>query len=84
MKRLKCPCCEYFTVESDDEAIVDICEVCFWQYDIVAHKFPERNIGANHVSLSEARENFKKYGACKKEFKHLVRETLKEEHPKNN
>ena len=27
----KCPCCGYFTIDSDDEVIVDGCEVCFWQ-----------------------------------------------------
>ena len=36
MKRKICPCCGYYTVESDDEVIVDICDVCFWQYDVVA------------------------------------------------
>lgn len=41
MKRMICPCCGYFTVESDDEIIIDICDVCFWQYDFVAHNYPD-------------------------------------------
>ncbi|MFC5404324.1 CPCC family cysteine-rich protein [Cohnella soli] len=84
MKRIQCPCCEYFTVDSDDEVIVDICDVCFWQYDAVAHDYPDKNIGANHISLSAARENYKKFEVCKKEFKHMVREPLEVELPENN
>lgn len=50
MKRKICPYCGYFTVESDDEIIVDICEVCFWQYDSVAHNKPDIMKGANNVT----------------------------------
>lgn len=84
MRRLKCPCCEYFTVESEDEVIVDICEVCFWQYDVVAHDKPKVNIGANHISLDHVRENFKKYGVCEERFKAMVRMPINEELPMNN
>ncbi|MEK3685851.1 CPCC family cysteine-rich protein [Paenibacillus sp. FSL R10-2736] len=76
MKRLKCPCCGYFTVESDDEVIVNICDVCFWQYDFVAHNYPDRKIGANHVSLNQARENYTQIGACKEGFENMVRKPL--------
>jgi hypothetical protein len=82
--RLQCPCCGFFTVDSDDEVIVDICDVCFWQYDVIAHKQPERNIGSNHISLNQARENYKEFGVCKKQFKHMVRQPLEEELPINN
>ena len=86
MKRQECPCCGYFTVESEDEVIVDICPVCFWQYDLVAHEKPDKNIGANHVSLNEARQNYKKYGVCKKRHigKNFTRLPLPEELPENN
>lgn len=81
MKKIMCPCCENYTIESDDEIIVEICEVCFWQYDLTAHKQPNLKIGANGVTLNEARENYKRYGACKKEFadKGLVRKPFSEE-----
>jgi len=82
--RLKCPCCGYFTVDSEEEVIVDICEVCFWQYDEIAHEHPERNIGANHISLLQAKQNFMQFGACKKEMINLVRLPREEELPKNN
>ena len=86
MKKIECPCCGNYTIESDDEVIVEICEVCFWQYDLVAQKRPEENIGANGVSLIDARRNYKKYRACKKEFADvgLVREPTFEELPENN
>lgn len=66
MKRKICPCCGYYTVESDDEVIVDICDVCFWQYDVVAHENPDISIGANHISLTEARKNYKLLGHASK------------------
>ena len=53
MKRIQCPCCGYFTIESHDEVIVDVCEVCGWQYDLVTQKYPDRIIGPNHISLMQ-------------------------------
>lgn len=83
MIKIKCPCCGYFTqlVEQKDEPLFEICEVCFWQYDATAHDHPEISIGVNHISLNEARKNYQKYGICKKESKHLVRQPLEEELP---
>ncbi|MGN7761431.1 CPCC family cysteine-rich protein [Paenibacillus sp. 22594] len=81
---MKCPCCGYFTIESDDEVIVDICDVCFWQYDVVAHEKPDWNIGANHLSLNQARENYKVFGVCKEGYGNLVREPLLIELPEND
>jgi hypothetical protein len=79
--RKKCPCCGFYTVDSDDEVIVDICEVCFWQYDVMGHECPEEIIGSNKVSLNDARENYKKYGACKIEYasSKWVREPMSDE-----
>jgi hypothetical protein len=84
MKRLQCPCCENFTVDSDDEKIVDICDVCFWQYDDITHELPDRNIGANHITLRQAKDNYRQYKVCKIEFIHLVREQFDDVLPKNN
>lgn len=81
--RKQCPCCGYFTIDSN-EVIVDICDVCFWQYDSVAHDYPDRNIGANHISLNQARDNYKRFKVCKQEFKKMIREPLSEELPENN
>lgn len=60
-------------MDSDDEVIVDICDVCFWQYDVIVHEQPDRNIGANHISLTQAKENYRQLGVCKIEFIHMVR-----------
>lgn len=79
----KCPCCGFCTIESDDEVITEICEVCYWQYDLVSQKYPDKNIGPNRISLNVARKNYKLYGACKKEYaeKGFVREPMNEEIP---
>ena len=69
----KCPCCGYLTIDDSDEIITDIYEVCFWQYDEVAHNKLNIAIGANSVSLSIARENFKLFGASERRFINNVR-----------
>ncbi|WP_435165222.1 CPCC family cysteine-rich protein [Paenibacillus glycanilyticus] len=81
---VQCPCCGYFTICRDDEVLADICEVCYWQYDLIAHEKPHISIGANKLSLNEAIKNYKKHGVCKVIFKHLVREPIAEELPENN
>jgi len=86
MINIKCLCCGYYTpqVEREDQPLFEICEVCFWQYDAVAHDKPNIKIGANHISLNDAKENYKGFGVCKPQFKHLVRPPLEEELPENN
>ncbi len=81
---IQCPCCGYYTIDSDDEVVVDICEVCHWQYDEVAHDRPDTMKGANHVTLNEARKNYKRFGACEERFKNSVRKPLSNELPQNN
>ncbi len=71
MKR--CPCCGYLTVDAGCEIITDVCEVCFWQYDEVAQKFPDKIIGPNRVSLNMAKRNYKLIGACEEQFVNMVR-----------
>ncbi len=77
----QCPCCGYYTIDDKNEVITDICDVCFWEYDEVTQRFPDRCIGPNDISLNEARNNYKRYGAAKKEYadKKLVRRPRKEE-----
>jgi hypothetical protein len=71
-------------VEQDDEPLFEICEVCFWQYDAVAHDKPDTMKGANRITLKQAQENFRQYGVCKPEFKNKIRAPLEEELPENN
>ena len=77
----QCPCCGYYTIDSDDVVISEICAVCFWQYDAVSSKYPEKNIGPNGISLIDAKRNYKLYGACMKKYadKNLVRRPLDDE-----
>ncbi len=76
-----CPCCGYLTIDDSKEIITDICDVCFWQYDEVANKEPDRIIGANKVSLNTARANFKSYGAVEERFISLARAPYDDEIP---
>ena len=91
MKRIECPCCGYYTQKVRDDAkhpytCFEICKVCFWQYDEVAHDKPETLIGANGVTLNEAIGNYKKYGVSETRFIGIgyVRSPLQEELPENN
>ncbi len=62
-KKYKCPCCGCYTMDSPNGSY-EICEVCFWEDDKVQNNAPDLAGGANAVSLNEARENYRKYGAC--------------------
>ncbi|KJR44863.1 hypothetical protein UF75_4757 [Desulfosporosinus sp. I2] len=81
MEKLQCPCCGYYSIKSEDEVIVDICEICLWQYDLVAHKNPDISIGPNKISLNEARYNYKTIGVSKIKYKdkNLNRDPFPEE-----
>lgn len=79
MKRKRCPCCGYLTINNVDEVIVDICEVCYWQYDKVSEEKPDEIIGPNRVSLNTARKNYKLFGASEECFKNIVRLPYKDE-----
>ncbi len=77
-KKYKCPCCGYYTFEKKERAY-DICPVCFWEDDPEQFNNPTMPRGANHVSLTEARINFKHFGACDTEMKKYVRGVKKDE-----
>jgi len=84
INKVKCPCCGNYTIDGEDEVITDICPVCFWQYDEVCHNKPELSGGANHVSLNEAKSNYKKYKVSDIRFTNNVRLPKREEFPENN
>lgn len=75
----RCPCCGYLTIDDSQEVITDICEVCFWQYDEVAHNTPHKNIGANEMSLDKAKMNYKSFGAVEKRYLSMVRMPYEDE-----
>jgi hypothetical protein len=73
-KRFKCPCCGYYThVYEFPGQRFEICAVCNWQDD------PTYWGGANAISLNEARENYKKFGASEECFLDSVRPPTEEE-----
>lgn len=59
-KLLPCPCCNYETLVQRGE--YDICPVCFWEDD--GNNDPNQYSGPNHMTLSEGRSNYGRYGAC--------------------
>lgn len=62
-KRYACPCCEFLTYDEVPSGTYGICPVCFWEDDPVQLKDENYAGGANHVSLVEARENFRRFSA---------------------
>lgn len=75
----KCPCCEYYTFDEQASGTFQICSVCYWEDDGVQLNDPTYRGGANVVSLNEARENFKKFGAIEERFKRFVRPPERDE-----
>ena len=78
VKRIQCPCCGYYTVIDMGTIITEICPVCYWQYDEVGHDDPDRAVGGPNyeLSLNQARENFKKFGASSMSVKDYVRDPI--------
>ncbi|MBQ9279346.1 MAG: hypothetical protein IJ224_12015, partial [Lachnospiraceae bacterium] len=77
--KFKCPCCGYYTFEEEPKGNYGICPVCFWEDEPVLDE--DLAGGANRVSLKQARENFKLFGACTEDMKKNVREPLENEMP---
>ena len=83
MNRYPCPCCGYLTYHTPPTGQFDICPVCFWEDNTVQSKEPDFDGGANDMSLNEARENFKKFGAKSIDAQKHVRPPFPEEIPRN-
>lgn len=63
----QCPCCDYFTLPSEQDH--EICPICFWEDEYFGVEEPETPSGANHgFTIREARANFSKFGACTPEM----------------
>jgi hypothetical protein len=77
MKKKKCQCCWYYTLDMD--SFFGICPVCYWEEDAVQNDDINYAWWANGPSLKEARENYKNFGASEILFKDSVRPPLEEE-----
>lgn len=83
-KKYKCECCGNYTLPEPSSGTDYICPVCFWEDDGVQLRNPNYAGGANKVSLNQARENYKQFGAAEEVCIRYVRNPLAEELPENN
>lgn len=51
----------------------EICPICFWEDDGVQFRWPTMAGGANRVSLVEAQQNYRSFGACDHHGQQYVR-----------
>ncbi|MCP4412104.1 MAG: hypothetical protein GY808_06000, partial [Gammaproteobacteria bacterium] len=58
-----CPCCGYI-VFNEFPGSYDICEICFWEDDVVQLYLPTLDSGPNKTSLIEGQVNYFQFGAC--------------------
>lgn len=77
--KYKCPCCGYYTFDSKPIGEYDICPVCYWEDDPFQAEDPNLEGWANKVSLNQAKENYKKFGAIEKRLTKYVRQPKKDE-----
>lgn len=75
----RCPCCGCKTLP--ERGGYDICPVCFWEDD--GQDDPEADMargGPNYgLSLTQARANYRSFGACAMRARQHVRKPLPEE-----
>jgi hypothetical protein len=81
--RYACDCCGFLTLLNP--GYYEICDVCGWDDDRVdagrIRLGPDAPSGPNHVSLTQARTNFRRFGASKEASRDRVRDPRAEEHP---
>ena len=78
----RCPCCRALTLHG--RGGFEICPVCWWEDDDVQGRDPQYAGGANAVSLHQARENFRRFGAAEARFSSNVRRPTLEEVPQRS
>jgi hypothetical protein len=80
-RRFRCPCCGFLTLQKAPPGTFALCKVCFWEDDALQFHQPDREGGANTVSLNQARENFRVHGVSEPRFRPNVRPPLPHEKP---
>ena len=78
---LRCPCC--FCKTLSERSRYDICEVCFWEDDGQDDGDADEYWGGPNgsLTLSEARANFLRFGACEESMFGNVRPPRPDELP---
>lgn len=79
LKKFPCPCCRYLTLEQEPPGTFAICDICFWEDDYVQFHHPDSDVGANKVSLNQARQNFEEFGACTEKMLEYTRDPAEDE-----
>lgn len=67
---LPCPACGYATFAIRGNW--DTCPVCGWKSDPMQEAMPDDPVGANGVSLKQARRNFAETGTCSEDARDYV------------
>ncbi len=71
-QRYPCPCCGHLVFD-EEPGSYDICNVCYWEDDLMQLRFLRSAWGPNHVSLIEAQKNYQAFGAMEMRFISNVR-----------
>lgn len=79
--KFACACCGFLTLEEPGDNTYEICPVCGWENDRLQQEDPELDAGANPVTLNEARENFRSFGAISAEVRGQTRPPRDDERP---
>lgn len=84
-KGYPCPCCGCLTLPvPQKEAVAYVCPVCFWENDVFIQSKTEPSDENHSMTLAEARENFRQFGACCEQMLPYVRKPFPEEMPKDH
>ena len=76
-----CPCCLYITLPNRPEnAAAYICPVCFWEIDPFLASEDEPSDQNHGLSLKQARENYRSFGAVTRNLKKDCRPPLQSEY----
>ncbi len=78
-----CPCCGYLTFPTEPGGSYFICPVCFWEDDLDDLREPDRGHGGPNygISLNQSRDNFREFGAARREDVPSVRPPRPHERP---
>ncbi len=67
VNNMRCPVCQNNTFGENDYEY-DICEECFWEYDVWQVENPDEDGGANCHSLNEYKKIYEKQKAINHNF----------------
>lgn len=75
----RCRCCGYRTL--GERGGFEICSVCFWEDDGQDDQDADEVRGGPNadLSLTQARQNFREFGACERRFLENVRPPTEDE-----